>query len=92
MRMRWAAAAADDFQHITEYLFDETPQHAPRILRKLLSTISALKNFPNRGRLGKKPGTREMVVASLPYVVVYVLSGDVIYVARILHGAQKWPE
>jgi plasmid stabilization system protein ParE len=27
----------------------------------------------------------------LPYLVVYTVRGDVIFVVRILHGAQKWP-
>jgi len=48
--------------------------------------------FPNRGLTGKKPGTRELVVRPLPCIVVYQVSGDVVYVARILHGAQKWPD
>jgi hypothetical protein len=34
----------------------------------------------------------KLVVRPLPYIVVYQLSSDVVYVARILHGAQKWPE
>jgi toxin ParE1/3/4 len=36
-------------------------------------------------------GTRELVLTALPYLVVYVHTGDVIHIARILHGAQKWP-
>ncbi len=47
---------------------------------------------PNRGRPGKKRGTRELVVRSLPYIVIYQVSGDVVSAARILHGAQKRPE
>ena len=47
--------------------------------------------FPNRGRLGKKEGTRELVMSPSPYVVVYTVRGDAIYVVRILHGAQQWP-
>jgi toxin ParE1/3/4 len=73
-------------------VFRETPRHAARIVRSLYDAISALKSFPNRGRPGKKPGTRELVVRPLPYILVYQVSGDVVYVARILHGAQKWPE
>jgi addiction module RelE/StbE family toxin len=92
MLVRWTAGAADDLERITDYLFHETPQHAARIVRSLYNAISALKSFPNRGRPGKKPGTRELVVRPLPYVVVYQVSEDVVYVARILHGAQKWPE
>ena len=92
MLVRWTTGAAEDLARITDYLFDETPQHAARIIRSLYSAISALRSFPNRGRPGKKPETRELVVRSLPYIVVYQISGDIVYVARILHGAQKWPE
>jgi toxin ParE1/3/4 len=92
MRVRWTAGASDDLERITDYLFEETPQHAPLIIRSLYNAISALKSFPNRGRPGKKPETRELVIRSLPYIVVYCVSGDVVYVARILHGAQKWPD
>ena len=47
--------------------------------------------FPNRGRLGKKDGTRELVLSPLPYIVVYTVHGDLINIVRILHGAQQWP-
>jgi len=92
MLVRWTAGSADDLERITDYLFDEAPQHAGRIIRALYNAISGLSMFPNRGRPGKKPGTRELVVRALPYIVVYQVSGDVVYVARILHGAQKWPD
>jgi toxin ParE1/3/4 len=92
MLVRWTSGAADDLERITDYLFDETPQHAARIIRSIYNAISALSLFPNRGRSGKKPGTPELVVRPLPYIVVYQVSGDVVYVARILHGAQKWPD
>ncbi|MGH9740863.1 MAG: type II toxin-antitoxin system RelE/ParE family toxin [Candidatus Acidiferrum sp.] len=92
MRVRWSAAAADDLENITEYLFEKTPQHAARLVRSLYGAVSSLKTYPNRGRPGKKPGTRELVVQSSPSIVVYQVSADVVYVARILHGAQKWPE
>jgi toxin ParE1/3/4 len=41
--------------------------------------------------LGKKDGTREPVMSPLPYIVVYTVLGDTVYVVRILHGAEKWP-
>lgn len=92
MRVRWTAGDSDDLELITDYLFEEAPQHAALIIRSLYNAISALNSFPNRGRPGKKPETRELVVRSLPYIVVYWVTGDVVYVARILHGAQKWPD
>lgn len=91
MRLRWTAAAADDLEHIADHLFEKTPENAAHLIRKIYDAPSALKTFPNRGRAGKKQGTRELPVPSLPYIVVYRVTGDVVYVVRILHGAQDWP-
>jgi len=37
---------------------------------------AALVTFPHRRRPGKKQGTRELVLSSLPYIVVYQVTGD----------------
>lgn len=91
MRLRWTPSAVRDLERITDYLFDETPQHAPRLVRSLYKSAAALKTFPNRGRPGKRQGTRELMIPSLPYIVVYQVREDTVYIARILHAAQQWP-
>ena len=91
MELRWTKGAADDLRRIAEYLFDHTPERAPELVREIYDAPSALLRFPYRGRPGKKEGTRELTLFPLPYIVVYQVSGDVIHIARILHGAQKWP-
>ena len=60
-------------------------------MRTVYDAPSGLLTFPNRGRPEKKNGTRELVLSPLPYVVVYTVRADVIYIVRILHGAQQWP-
>jgi toxin ParE1/3/4 len=60
-------------------------------VRALDEAPATLQMFPNRGRLGRKQGTRELLMSPLPYIVVYTVRGDAIYVVRILHGAQQWP-
>jgi toxin ParE1/3/4 len=91
MQVRWTTAAATDLEHIADYLFDKTPQNAPRLIREICDAVFALKTYPNRGRPGKKSGTRELVLTSLPYIVVYKVASDVLHIVRILHGAQDWP-
>lgn len=91
MQVRWTAAAAEDLENIANYLFDNAPEHAARLTRELYKSASLLKKFPNRGRTGKKSGTREFIVPSLPYVIVYQAAGDVVHIVRILHAAQRWP-
>ena len=91
MQVRWTTAAASDLENIADYLFEKTPENAARLIREICDAVSALRIYPNRGRPGKKSGTRELVLPALPYIVVYKVAGDVLHIARILHGAQQWP-
>jgi toxin ParE1/3/4 len=91
MQLRWSVEAASDLERVTNYLFEETPQHAPELVRAIYKAPSALLTFPHRGRPGKKQNTRELVLSPLPYIVVYRIAGDAVHILRILHGAQKWP-
>jgi toxin ParE1/3/4 len=47
--------------------------------------------FPNRGRLGRVEGTRELILAPLPFIAVYEVQQEQVILLRILHGAQRWP-
>lgn len=91
MELRWTEEAAADLEHITDYLFQHAPERAAELVRGIYNAPAALLTFPYRGRAGKKEGTRELVLSSLPYIVVYQITGEVIHIVRILHGAQKWP-
>lgn len=91
MVLRWTTEAAADLERITDYLFEHTPGRAARLVRALYDAPATLLTFPNRGRPGKKEGTRELVMSPLPYIVVYTAREGAVYVVRILHGAQQWP-
>ena len=91
MELRWTEEAAADLEHITDYLFQNAPERAAELVREIYNAPAALLTFPYRGRAGKEGGTRELVLSSLPYIVVYQITGEVIHIVRILHGAQKWP-
>jgi toxin ParE1/3/4 len=77
MDLRWTEDAAADLERI--------------LVTKIFNAPGDLLIFPNRGRPGKMPGTRELVLTPLPYLVVYRIEGESIQILRILHGAQKWP-
>jgi toxin ParE1/3/4 len=91
MHLRWTPAAAADLEQIANYLFEKTPENAERIVRTIYNKASQLTTFPSRGRPGKKAGTRELALPALPYIIVYRATPKFVYIARILHGAQKWP-
>lgn len=91
MQIRWSPAAADDLSRIFEYLSPENPTAAQRIVKTIYESAGSLGFFPNRGRTGRVDGTRELVLPSLPFVIVYRVLEDAVEVAAVLHGAQRWP-
>jgi len=91
IQLRRTEAASTDLRLVADYLFDRAPQHAPRVVEDIYDAAESLVSLPSRGRPGKKPGTRELVLNRLPYVVVYSINDEVVHIVRILHGAQKWP-
>ena len=63
MQLRWTEEAADDLEHITDYLFENAPDRAAELVREIHAAPSALLKFPYRGRPGRKSGTRELVLS-----------------------------
>ena len=71
--------------------FDRTAILPHKKLQAVYGRILDLKDFPNMGRPGRVAGTRELALAPLPFIVVYRVKDDRVEIARVLHGAQRWP-
>lgn len=91
MQLRWTEQAIADLTQIADYLFETAPERASALILSIYEAASKLLVFPRRGRLGRKAGTRELVLAPLPWLIIYRVTGDAVQVPRVLHGAQKWP-
>ena len=90
MRVRWTTDAANDLERICDYIAESRPESARQVAHAIVEGVGDLETFPNRGRLGRVEGTRELAFPPLPFVAVYEVQEDV-QVLRILHGAQQWP-
>lgn len=91
MRVRWTTPAAEDLYRIAPRIKQDNPSAATRIAKSLYEAAASLRQFPHSGRRGRMEGTRELVVPSLPYIVVYRITDQVAEIVRIYHGAQDWP-
>lgn len=90
MRVRWTEPAARDLTHICDYLEEHNSSAvARRVALSIHERVSALVEFPERGREGRKSGTRELILTGLPYLAVYRIRGEAVEILRILHGAQN---
>jgi addiction module RelE/StbE family toxin len=90
-RLRWSIAAADDLEGIANYLHLHHPEFAASTIQRLYGATKSLKAFPYAGRVGKKSGTRELVLAPLPYLMIYAVDDQSIHILRFLHAAQDRP-
>ena len=91
MQVRWTEDAYSDLEAAAQYLFEHAGDRAGELVRALYEAPLSLTRFPARGRPGRKHGTRELILTSLPYFIVYRISDDAVHVLRILHTAQRWP-
>lgn len=56
----------------------------------ILEAIEYLARYPSMGRVGRVPKTRELVVSGAPFIVVYQVRQQILFVLRVLHAARKW--
>jgi toxin ParE1/3/4 len=92
MLVRWTKPAVDDLTGICDYTAEYFGAvQARRAAIAICESVESLGAFPNKGRLGRKPNTRELGIPRPPFVVVYRVREGAIEITRILHGAQDWP-
>jgi addiction module RelE/StbE family toxin len=89
MRIRWTPTALGDLESLHAYIDDEGPEAAARTVERILLGIGALRRHADLGRIGRVPGTRELVVA--PFVVAYRCGKSAIEILAVLHSARRWP-
>ena len=83
MTIRWTVEAADNLDEIFDYLNDELPALAQSTMIAVHDVVESLREMPRRGRLGPEPGTREILVLKLPYLISYFVHEE--GVVEILH-------
>lgn len=92
--IRWTEPASDDLLGIVEWINARQPKAAESVGRRILTAVERLRSYPLRGRPGRSPDTRELVISGLPYLVVYSVdspNAETVNILRVLHGAMLWP-
>lgn len=92
MHLRWTEPAELDLEAIGEYYREESGERiAAKNMLTLIEAVESLVTMPDKARPGRIPGTRELVIQSLPYIVPYrVVSGE-IQILRVFHTSRKLP-
>lgn len=93
MRLRWTPPARDHLAEIHDYIAQDNPAAARRVIGQVRKDADLLKDNPGMGRPGRVEGTRELVVSRLPYIIVYrTAAPDEVHIAAVIHTARLWPD
>lgn len=91
MRIEWLPEAELNRESQLIYIAERNPWAAIKMGDAIEAAVARLGDHPESARLGKVPGTRELVVPGTPYVVVYRVEPEAVVILRVLHGRQQWP-
>jgi addiction module RelE/StbE family toxin len=92
VKLEWSAFALSDREGIFDYIEADSPRSAIRVDEAIANAAERLINFPESGRPGRITGTRELVLAGLPYILAYIVRDNVVRMLCVIHGAQQWPD
>jgi plasmid stabilization system protein ParE len=90
LRTVWSPFAASQLTDQLAYLQVRNPAAADRMAARTFDAVDRLLEFPEIGRPGQQPGTRELPVDGTPYVIVYEHDELAVYLLRFWHGRQDW--
>ncbi len=89
MKLRWMPQARADLQAIYDYIAEDSPQNAARMIERLLDRAERMVDFPQSGRKVpeyQREDIREVIES--PYRIIYRTLPDRIDVLTVMHSAR----
>jgi toxin ParE1/3/4 len=92
MTLKWTRQALQDLRYLYDYIADDNPTAARRMVARIREAADHLRRNPYMGRPGRVPETRELAIVGTPYIVMYRIDGMQVQIVAVIHGARRWPE
>jgi toxin ParE1/3/4 len=90
-RVVWARQAQDALSEALDFIADESPDGARRVLHAALDLVASLETLSERGRVVPEygdPSIREIFVYS--YRLMYRIETETVTVVAFLHGVRDF--
>jgi addiction module RelE/StbE family toxin len=89
MKIKFTKQSLRDIEGVYHYIQQQADKEiALEVVHKIKKGIDNLDKHPNLGsKLNGK--NRKLVIAGLPFVVVYKINKDIIYILTIFHTSKK---
>jgi addiction module RelE/StbE family toxin len=93
MEIYWTAHAREQLRSIYDYIADDSPLYASRVVDRLTRRSQQIAAFPYSGRSVPEFESSEIrEVLEGPYRLIYRITSEQIDIISVLYGAQEPPE
>jgi toxin ParE1/3/4 len=90
VKVYWTEEAERDRSHIWDIIAQDNPSAAVRMDRRFSEAAIKLADFPQLGRAGTIPGTRELIPHET-YRLVYEIAAEAVWILALVHTSRQWP-
>ena len=90
MKLRWTPEAEQDREDIFDYIAQDNEPAAVTMDALFSDAAHNLTDFPQIGRIGQIPGTREWIPHE-SYRLVYEIEGDTVWILALVSTSKQWP-
>lgn len=91
VRIRWLRAALHNLDDEATWIAADDPEAARIAVERVPKAVTLLGTHPAVGRLGRVPGTRELIVPATRYIVPYRVRGEAVEILRVFHTSRRPP-
>lgn len=91
MLVKWLRNALGNLESEADHIAEDNPQAAAELVVEMFKKVNQLSDFPNLGRPGRVPGTRELVITRYPFTIPYRVKDEVVEILRVFHPSRRWP-
>jgi len=90
LQILWTEGAKRNLVSIEAYIALDNSRAAAKTVVTIVRKIQKqLAEFPGSGKSGRSKGTMELIFTGLPYIAVYTVRDNSVFILRVFHTAQK---
>jgi plasmid stabilization system protein ParE len=91
MKVRLTRPAFEDLQRIYDFISQDSPAAASRVVTRLIDRALDLAHAPYQGREVDEPNARVVVVPCFRYFIFYTINADEILITHFRHTSRRRP-
>lgn len=89
-RIEWGYQASVDLEDIADHYGAIVPDLAEKMIHRVEKAALPLLDYPSIGVSVGHSGLRKWNAAKTPFLLLYLVTGDLIYIVRVVHAESDW--